>query len=54
MPQVRALDVKLNLDNITNQQQIIWSPGQATSGQDYYYTLPGASAFVSVSMPLNF
>jgi iron complex outermembrane recepter protein len=54
MPNVRALDVKLNLDNITNQQQIIWSPGQANSGQDLYYVLPGVSAFVSVSMPLNF
>ncbi|HTJ89003.1 MAG TPA: TonB-dependent receptor [Acidocella sp.] len=54
LPHVQALDVKLNLDNITNQQQIIWSPGQASSGQDYYYVLPGISAFVSVSMPIGF
>ena len=54
MPQVRALDVKLNLDNITNQQQIFWSPGQASSGQDLYYVLPGIAAFVSVSVPMNF
>ncbi len=54
MPQVRALNVKLNLDNITNQQQIFWSPGTASSGQDLYYVLPGVSAFVSVSVPINF
>ena len=54
MPQVRALDVKLNLDNITNQQQIFWSPGTAGSGQNLYYVLPGIAAFVSVSVPINF
>ncbi|HEY1856020.1 TonB-dependent receptor [Acidocella sp.] len=54
LPHVQALDVKLNLDNITNQQQIIWSPGAASSGQDLYYVLPGISAFVSVSVPIGF
>jgi iron complex outermembrane receptor protein len=54
LPHVHAIDVKLNLDNITNQQQIIWSPGQASSGQDYYYVLPGISAFASVSVPIGF
>ena len=58
LPHVQALDVKLNLDNITNQQQIIWSPGTTSPAtgpsQPLYYVLPGVSAFVSVSIPINF
>jgi iron complex outermembrane recepter protein len=54
MPQVRALNVKLNLDNITNQKQIFWSPGTASSGQTLFFVLPGVAAFVSVSVPINF
>jgi iron complex outermembrane receptor protein len=53
-PHLNQTEVKLNLDNVTNQKQIIFSPGQTVSGQDLYFTLPGISAFVSVSVPLTF
>jgi iron complex outermembrane receptor protein len=51
---VNQLKVKLNLDNITNQKQIIFSPGQTVSGENLFYTLPGVSAFVTVTVPLTF
>jgi iron complex outermembrane receptor protein len=53
-PHLNNTQVKLNLDNVTNQKQIIFSPGETVSGQDLYFTLPGVSAFVSVSVPLTF
>lgn len=53
-PHMKQLKVKLNVDNITNQQQIIFSPGQVSGDQDLYYVLPGVSAFVSVAMPIGF
>jgi iron complex outermembrane receptor protein len=53
-PHLNNTQVKLNLDNVTNQKQIIFSPGQTVSGQDLYFTLPGVSAFVTVSVPLTF
>jgi iron complex outermembrane receptor protein len=48
------IKVKLNLDNITNQQQIIFSPGTDVAGENLYYTLPGVSAFATISVPLTF
>jgi len=56
-PHIKQITVKLNLDNITNQQQIIYSPstvGPKGATQDLYYVLPGIAAFVSVSMPIGF
>jgi iron complex outermembrane receptor protein len=54
-PHVKQIRVKLNLDNITNQQQIIFSPGQVgPNSEDLCYVLPGVSAFVTVSMPIGF
>ena len=52
-PHVKQITVKLNVDNITNQQQIIYSPTHY-GNQDLYYVLPGVAAFVSVSMPFGF
>lgn len=55
LPHVSHPKISLNLLNITNQKQIIFSPGTtAGSGTPLYYTLPGVSAFVSVSVPLTF
>jgi iron complex outermembrane receptor protein len=54
-PHMKQLKVKLNIDNITNQQQIIFSPGQiGSNNEDLYFVLPGIAAFVSVSMPIGF
>jgi iron complex outermembrane recepter protein len=53
-PHMKQLNVKLNVDNLTNNQQIIFSPGTVSDGQDLYYVLPGIAAFVSVSMPIGF
>jgi iron complex outermembrane receptor protein len=53
-PHMKQIKVKLNVDNITNQQQIIFSPGQVSDGQDLYFVLPGIAVFASVSMPIGF
>jgi iron complex outermembrane receptor protein len=53
-PHLSQITVKLNADNITNQQQIIFDNGTNGMGQPLYYTLTGASAFVTVSVPLTF
>jgi iron complex outermembrane recepter protein len=54
-PHMKQLKVKLNIDNITNQQQIIFSPGQiGSNNQDLYFVLPGIAVFASVSMPIGF
>jgi len=62
------VQVTLNADNVTNQKQIFDYAG-STSGYSYtnsanqkvtvpsaaeYYTLPGVSYFVNVTVPLNF
>jgi iron complex outermembrane receptor protein len=55
LPHVSQPKITLNLLNITNQKQIIFSPGTtAGSGTPLYYTLPGVSAFVAVSVPITF
>ena len=51
---LRQATVKLNLDNVTDQKQIIFDNGTNALKQGLYYTLPGVSAFVSVSMPISF
>jgi iron complex outermembrane receptor protein len=53
-PHMKQLTVKVNADNITNQTQIIFDDGTNGMGQPLYYTLTGASVFLSVSMPLTF
>ncbi|WP_428376647.1 TonB-dependent receptor [Lichenicoccus sp.] len=52
IPHVPKLAVKLNIDNVTDQTRIFWSPGTTLGGQPLYFTLPGISTFVSVSVPL--
>jgi iron complex outermembrane receptor protein len=46
--------VKLNVDNITNQEQTIFDNGTNGIGQPLYYTLTGTSVFLSASVPLTF
>jgi iron complex outermembrane receptor protein len=53
-PHLSQITVKVNADNITNQQQIIFDNGTNGIGQPLYFTLTGASAFVTVSVPLTF
>lgn len=53
-PHLNQIKVKLNLDNITDQKQIIFDNGTNGMGQNLYYVLPGISAFVSVSVPITF
>jgi iron complex outermembrane receptor protein len=53
-PHLSQINVKLNVDNITNQQQIIFDDGTNGMGQPLYYTLTGVSAFVTMSVPLTF
>ncbi|MDE8349576.1 MAG: TonB-dependent receptor [Acidocella sp.] len=54
MPHVNHLSVKLNVDNITNQNQFINDLGADASGNPLYVKLTGVSAFFSVSVPLTF
>jgi len=54
LPHLNQIKVKLNLDNITNQKQIIFDNGDNGLGQPLYYVLPGVSAFVTVAVPLTF
>ncbi len=53
-PHLNHIKVNLNLDNITNQRQIIFDNGTNNANQPLYYVLPGVSAFFNVSVPLTF
>ena len=53
-PNLSQIKVKLNVDNITNQKQAIFDNGTDAAGQTWYYVLGGTSAFVSLSVPINF
>jgi iron complex outermembrane recepter protein len=53
-PHLNQINVKLNVDNITNQKQIIYDNGTNDAGNSLYYALQGAAAFVTVSVPINF
>jgi hypothetical protein len=46
--------VKLNIDNITNQNQFITDLGSDASGNPLYVKLTGTSAFFTASIPLTF
>lgn len=47
------VQVKLNLDNITNQKQIIFDNGTDLNGNLLYFRLTGVSAYASVSVPIG-
>jgi iron complex outermembrane receptor protein len=52
---LNQLKVKLNVDNITNQRQIIFDDGtNANAGDALYYRLTGISTYFTISMPLTF
>lgn len=53
-PSLSQIKMKLNVDNITNQKQPIFDNGTDAAGQPLYFVLPGVSAFVSLSVPINF
>ncbi len=53
-PHLTQVKVKLNVDNITNQHQVIFDYGTDAANQIWYQVLPGVSAFVTVSVPLKF
>jgi iron complex outermembrane recepter protein len=53
-PHLKQINVKLNLDNITNQKQIIYDNGTNDAGDALYYALQGTSAFFTVTVPLTF
>ncbi|MBU6448908.1 MAG: TonB-dependent receptor [Rhodospirillales bacterium] len=53
-PNKDPIAVKLNLDNITNQKQIIFDNGTNGVGDLLYYRLTGFAAFGSVSVPIGF
>lgn len=53
-PNKSPVNVKLNLDNITNQKQIIYDNGTNGVGDLLYFRLTGFSAYASVSVPINF
>ncbi|EKM98435.1 TonB-dependent outer membrane receptor FecA5 [Acidocella sp. MX-AZ02] len=53
-PHKDPIKVKLNLDNITNQKQIIFDNGTNGAGDLLYLRLTGFSAFASVSVPVGF
>ncbi|MDR3522109.1 MAG: TonB-dependent receptor [Acidocella sp.] len=54
MPHMKHLSVKLNVDNLTNQNQFITDLGSDGSGNPLYVKLTGVSAFFSASIPLTF
>ena len=54
LPHLNQLSLKLNLDNITNQNQFIFDDGSDASGNPLYYKLTGVSAFFTASVPLTF
>jgi iron complex outermembrane receptor protein len=53
-PNAAQPKLKLNIDNITNQKQIIYDNGTDALGQNLYIVLPGTSVFATVSVPINF
>ena len=53
VPRLPQIKLKLNLDNITDQKQVFWSPGTTVGGTPLLFTLPGVSAFFSVSVPVS-
>jgi len=53
-PNKAPVKVKLNLDNITNQKQIIFDNGANGAGDLLYWRLTGFSAFASMSVPIGF
>jgi iron complex outermembrane receptor protein len=53
-PHLSQVKVKVNVDNITNQRQIIFDNGTNALGQNLYFVLPGVAAFVTVAVPLTF
>ncbi len=53
-PNKTPVKVKLNLDNITNQKQIIFDNGTDAAGNLLYWRLTGFSAFATVSVPIGF
>jgi len=54
VPAMNQVKVKLNLDNITNQKQIIFDNGANGVGDLLYFRLTGFAAFATVTVPLNF
>lgn len=54
MPHLNHLKLKLNIDNITNQNQFITDLGSDASNNPLYVKLTGVSAFFTVSVPLTF
>lgn len=54
LPHVNHLFLKLNVDNITNQNQFITDLGSDANGNPLYVKLTGVSAFLSASVPINF
>lgn len=53
-PRKDPIKVKLNLDNITNQKQIIYDNGTNGVGDLLYWRLTGFAAFASISVPVGF
>ncbi|MDE8346057.1 MAG: TonB-dependent receptor, partial [Acidocella sp.] len=53
-PHLDQIKLKLNVDNITDQKQIITDNGTNGAGDLLYFVLPGVSAFVSVTVPVTF
>ena len=53
MPASVPVNLKLNLDNITNQKQIIFDNGTNGLGQTLYFRLTGFAAFVSLTVPIG-
>jgi len=51
---LNQIKLKVNVDNITNQKQIISDNGADGAGDLLYWTLPGVSAFVTLSVPITF
>jgi iron complex outermembrane receptor protein len=51
---VNHLSLKLNVDNITNQNQFIYDNGDDASGNPLYFKLTGVSAFFTASVPITF
>ena len=53
-PEKTPVQVKLNLDNITNQKQIIFDNGTDAAGNLLYFRLTGFSAYASLTVPVSF
>ena len=52
-PSRTPVKVKLNLDNVTNQRQIIFDNGTDDESNLLYFRLTGFAAFASVSVPIG-